>query len=552
MTIRNNLSRLWLLGIVVLSGLACHGPSRGLITTTRRAPAAVTGSGDLMSTSAQECVIVTADRSTVQQTGTQTLLLFEGRVDSASLMLASCGVNPGQNHTIYLNGQAVANVQDDAYRTCHCSGAVQPVAYPIDPTVIVSGWNYITITNDHDVTDSWMATDAYLVIDGDVQAAVAKEVTLTSSYDGSERIIACQTPVGYDPKQPVPLLVSIGGTGEDCWDALYHYAERANTYGWLLVAPRVRGLRRDWGGRTASLAAQRDVMDAIAYMQQHYAVDATRIYMSGFSAGGGVAATVAAKHPHVFAAVVDWIGPTDLEGWVEQRPELLDGLVVNDIGCAPTAGPDCRFEWQRRSAKEYVGNLKHVPMAIVHGRSDNLVPFAQSEEFYKAMSLSYDPESHNKVAVWHDGGHYDAVPQMRPLAFMSQFVLQPVPEEVSIRTDESKDYYWLEIWQLDGESQNAPGFSNVSSSFARADNSIWAEVWDERMGGEGNLPVRVSFDLVTMGLPAEGTFEVRETCVVTGERRTYHLPAERGRLEVTAERDATGAVHRSFSISLLR
>ena len=36
-------------------------------------------------------------------------------------------------------------------------------------------------------------------------------------------------------------------------------------------------------------------------MKTHFNVDANRIYMSGFSSGGGVAATVAAKYPHIFA-----------------------------------------------------------------------------------------------------------------------------------------------------------------------------------------------------------------------------------------------------------
>lgn len=504
------------------------------------------------STVSRGCLEVIANRKTVQFTEERLLLLYEGTPQAAYLVVSSCGVKAGKHHTIYLNGQAVAELEDDSYRTCRCDGAVRPITYTLaQPLAVRKGWNHISLTNDADIMDSWIAYDAKLLITGEVTGAVKTDFTFVSSYDGSTRRAAYKVPVGYRPDARVPLLVSIGGTGEDRWDALYHYAERTNAVGWLLMAPEVRSVNKAWGGRTASLATQHDVMDAIDYMLTHFSIDADRIYMSGFSAGGGVAATIAAKYPHVFAAVVDWIGPTDLHAWARQRPQLYEGMVVNDFGCPPDGESGaCPFEWERRSARKLVMNLKHVPMAIVHGRADEVVPFVQSEQFYTAMSELYDPTAHNKVAVWHDGGHLDAVPALRPLEFLQRFTLNAVPEDVMVRTDESKEYYWIHVQQRDWNGKTSEGFSNVIASYDRLAEAISVTVWDEREFEGGNLPVEVSIDLRRIGFDPDDTYAIEDYNLAAETRTSYERVPLDGHLRLTVPRDVLGKVYHRYSIQL--
>jgi poly(3-hydroxybutyrate) depolymerase len=421
-----------------------------------------------------------------------------------------------------------------------------------DPSVIKKGWNHISVTNDADVADSWLAYDAQLVIKGEVTGAIKSEFAFASGYDGSTRHAAYKVPAGYSPNISVPLLVSIGGSGEDRWDALYHYAERANAAGWLLVAPDVRRVNRDWGGRTASLATQHDVIDAIEHMVKRFAVDVERIYMSGFSAGGGVAATVAAKYPHVFAAVVDWIGPTDLLEWAQQRPELCSSLVANDFGCPAEGGETaCPFEWQRRSARFLVMNLKHVPLAIVHGRADDVVPFAQSEDFYRAMHEFYDPKVHHKVAVWHDGGHFDPVPSLRPLIFLEPYRVNATPQDITIRADESKDYYWIRIVQKDWKGQRRDGFTSVAAIFDSHTGVISVTVQDERLFAGGNLPVDVTIDLARIGFDPTVTYVIEHLNLATGTWAVEEVMPVDGRLLLTAPRDASGQVSHRYEVHLL-
>jgi len=476
------------------------------------------------------------------------LILYDGQPEIAYLTLSSCGVAQGGEHTIYLNGHPVSHMTPDSYPCCWCYGPVAPITYTI-PTasLVVSGWNEITITSDSDLAGAWLAYAARLTVQGVLSGALKSEFVFTSSYDGSLRRAAFKIPAKYNPDVPVPLLVSIGGTGEDRWDALYHYAERTNAVGWLLLAPDVRGLYPPSGGRTASLATQHDIVDAVKLMVERFEVDTGRIYLSGFSAGGGVAATVAAKYPHLFAAVVDWIGPTDLVQWIEQRPDLYSGLVANDMGCPPTnLTGSCAFEWGRRSAREFVMNLKHVPMAIVHGRADQQVPFAQSEDFHKAMAEHYDPLANNKVAVWHDGGHFDAVPNLRPIEFLSRFVLNPIPQDIDIRTDESKDYYWIAIEQKSWMGKASPGFSRVSAAYELDSRTISLTVRDERQLDSGNLPLDVCLDLVRIGMHDERTYVVEDYNFASGNVTTRRIIPDQGRLCLSVLRDAHGSVHRRY------
>ena len=503
------------------------------------------------STISRECLTIASDRATVKSAEGKVMLLYEGTPEMAHLRLISCGVKSGKRHTVYLNGQPVAQVKDDSYNTCICNSSGRPVTYTLtNPATVVNGWNFISITNDADVMDSWMGYGLQLVIAGKLSGAVIREFTFASSYDGSLRRAVYQLPMGYDPRMPVPLLVSIGGTGEDRWDALYHYAQQVNARGWLLVAPDVRQINKGSGGRTASLATQHDIMDAIHYMTETFHVDASRIYMSGFSAGGGVAATTAAKYPHIFAAVVDWIGPTDFLELIQQRPDLYWGLVTYDFGCPLEGGSSpCRFEWQRRAAREMVMNLKHVPMAIVHGRADDRVPFAQSEDFYNQMGKFYDPSAHNKLAVWHEGGHFDAVPALRPLDFMSNFTLNPNPQGIMIRTDESKDYYWVYIQQKDWYGKKADGFSNVMASYDLATRVISATIWDERTWGDGNLPLDVTFDLQAMSFDPDTIYDIEDHNLAMGSVVTRRgVRPAKGYLTISVPRDAWGKVHHRYLI----
>jgi predicted peptidase len=538
--------------------------SRTPTATTTRTPTQTPTPTQLLvptvvSSTASDCMEIVADGKTVQSAEAKMLLLWEGTPVTASLVLNSCGVKTDRNHSIYLNGQRVAQVESDVFSACNCFVGGRTVTYTLSsPSIVISGWNIISITNDADVTDDWLAYGARLSLAGNLASSTIGEITFTSRYDQTTRHALYQLPVGYrlgaaSQSAGLPVLVSIGGVGETKWDAVYRFAEDANAHGWIILAPDIRWVAEPEQGRTASLAVQHDIIDAIDYLlaSPAFNADPNRIYMSGFSVGGGIAATVAAKYPQRFAAVVDWAGPTDLHEWSEQRPEMeVKFPLIRDIGCAYDGGADpCPFEWTRRSARSMTQNLKHVPMAVVHGRNDTKVPFAQSSDFIAQMRNYFVPEDNNKLFFQHDGDHVDVWPGFSTLDFMAPFTLTANPSDIMIRADENKDYYWVQVVQKDWNGNWANGFSSIVASYDLASRVISATITDERGFRDGNLPVDVGFDLSAMGFDPSALYSIEDFDVAQGifVLSTGVAPKD-GRIWVSVPRDDLGKVVHQYLI----
>jgi hypothetical protein len=294
----------------------------------------------------------------------------------------------------------------------------------------------------------------------------------------------------------------------------------------------------DWwyGGLTASIEVQRDVVRAVDWVKGNYSVDEGRIYIAGFSAGGGIALTMAAKYPDLFAAAVDYAGPTDLKEWMEYLYTTgKGGSLVTNVGCFPQ---ECDFRWKRRSARMLAGNLKHVPLRVVHGTADASVLVGQSLDLFATMGLYFEPTMYSKGLVTHTAGHVYPVSGLseNDLEWLNQHRLDRTdpPQDLIIRSDESKSYYWLTIereWLGDD-----PHMNNVVASFDRGTNTIRVDkADDERQYGAAFYLV---FDLQAMGLDQWSTYTVEEYEPETGEFWMYTATPSASSLRIRVERNA--------------
>ena len=542
--------------------VSVHGAPASLVVIT-----STTGAYDN-----EPCMVITPTGTTVVSVEAQVFVpVFEGTPISARLVITSCGVRQGDRHGIYVNGQRVAEVQANIGPACSFCGDGRSDSYVIDPNVVVRGWNAISITNDASVSRGWTAHAPKLVIAGELRSAVISEFSTAP-----KRWASYQIPMDYDPNQSHPLLVLVGATFGDEFHGfrkqyrqgtlLRPVAQLAGERGWLVLAPSVRECEAreveagDYrgGGRTASKETQRDFVNAIDYMKTHFNVDAGRVYMSGFSSGGGVAAEIAVKYPDVFAAVVNWAGPNDLLEYVTegQRIDLKSTMIHYDFGCWVSGDPadQCGPWWKSRAARESSQNLKHVPMATIHGRADAEVPIHQSEQFYNSMARDYVPEEKNKLFLYHDGGCVDTVAGFDELEWMSQFRLNACPLEFKIRSDENKSYYWVTFHQKDWNGNTGHIYSQVEARYDPATRAISATVEDQRAYQYGNLPLDVDFDLWRLaecfpGLDPAAAYSVEDRNLNTGDYvlRRDVVPAA-GRLTVSLDRDRLRAVKHHFLI----
>ena len=131
----------------------------------------------------------------------------------------------------------------------------------------------------------------------------------TIAVDGEEREYYVHLPAGHDGATSAPLVLGLHGGGgtADKFDKLAHMNATADAHGFVAVYPQ--GLGNSWNdGRPINrLKKKADDVKFIAELCKQlagdYAVDESRIYVTGISNGGFMSMRLAAEMPDVFAAV---------------------------------------------------------------------------------------------------------------------------------------------------------------------------------------------------------------------------------------------------------
>ncbi len=106
-------------------------------------------------------------------------------------------------------------------------------------------------------------------------------------------------------KGSVPLVIALHGGGDDPQAFIEEvgWLEMARQKRFIIVAPEHQGLYSDQTVLGDSIAALAKYM-----MKTYPAIDASRVYASGYSMGGGATLTISTSHPRMLAAVVDMAG----------------------------------------------------------------------------------------------------------------------------------------------------------------------------------------------------------------------------------------------------
>ncbi|MDA8187736.1 MAG: hypothetical protein M0T85_06310, partial [Dehalococcoidales bacterium] len=152
----------------------------------------------------------------------------------------------------------------------------------------------------------------------------------------------------------------------------------------------------------------------------------------------------------------------------------------------------------------------HVPFAIVHGTQDTMVLPHHAEDLWNAIA-TYGPDNIAPIA-WYVGNHGDPENPFTidwAADWLSQSTLNSNPTGISIKTDESKPYYWLGVSQTGGDH-----WTEVRASFFPVTKTIAAVVSDTNSVG-------LSFDLNTMGLGSVPTYTISDRDVLRGTTNRY-------------------------------
>ncbi len=481
------------------------------------------------------------------------LLIWEGDVWSAELRVRICNTNPGKQHPIYMNGQLIGRTPASGCGNCEChdnlgcDGPDDYEVYAINPSLLATGpdyVNYITVTNGADLWDSFKAFSAHIVVHGAISGATSSSFPIGLDLNDATLWGMAQVPISYDPGLATPLLISVPGTGESSGDAVKRFAVQANQMGWLLASLDMRHTR--WNptyeqlARTPSLDVQQDILNLLDHMQANYNVDPSRLYLAGFSTGGGIAATMAAKYPDLFAGVLDYSGPTDYARWYVERGDLISKFDIEFYG-----GPVGNFEYPRRSSLALASNLQHVPMRIRHSAvGDDKVNFAHAQNLYDAVAQFDDKE-----LMPHTLGHDDPGngAKQSDLEFLSQYTRVQNPRQLNIITDEGKSYYWLGVSKIDTADRQWRGFVQIDAAYEPGTHTI--QVTAREGDFAQGKPFTVTLDLAKMHFNPAWSYDIEEYDTATGDFSLHAgvLPAD-GKLVLTVSANPLGIVGRQYVI----
>jgi dipeptidyl aminopeptidase/acylaminoacyl peptidase len=267
------------------------------------------------------------------------------------------------------------------------------------------------------------ATDASELYVLRPHAAAPERLTSTNAWlasrgIGTKRTIAWRAPdrtpldavltqpPNFDKGKKYPLVLVMHGGPTGSTRAIFNpLAALMAARGWLVLEPNYRGSDNHGAksiatslGRPMSVAGQ-DILDVLALVQKEGSVDATRIGVSGWSAGGMMTSWLITHDTRWRAAiagapVTSLLGVATMTDVNSYAPALLRGN--------PWADPAVMTRALEESPITYADRVK-TPTLIVTDAGDQRVPTPLAYQFYHAVRATGTPA---ELLVYPVNGHF--------------------------------------------------------------------------------------------------------------------------------------------------
>jgi hypothetical protein len=221
-------------------------------------------------------------------------------------------------------------------------------------------------------------------------AGEATTAPLGNYYLGLYLPYSLWIPDSYDQlSKPLPLFVNLHGITGNHQSHLFHNWPNGN---FDVPAMAISPLGRSEYGFYQRAAAL-DVFEALADAKRHLPVDDSRVYLSGFSMGGGGTYTLATQRPDLFAAAIPIAGPgSGTPNFLWPAPTGPLGVVRDHVG----------LQRMGSYGRELLDNALNVPFRIWHATLDNYVVQTFSEgDAARWEELGYDYQFANFATRTH-------------------------------------------------------------------------------------------------------------------------------------------------------
>jgi len=254
--------------------------------------------------------------------------------------------------------------------------------------------------------------------------------------DDSPQFARAYLPPDYDPEaagRTWPMVVVLHGYNPPnpqyirWWGVTRRHNSIAERHNVIVLEPHGRG-NTSYNG-----IGDADVLRAISLAKETFRVDAGRVYLTGYSMGGGGTWHVGSRHPELFAAIAPIYG-----GWDYHQRMEEDELV------RLTARQ--RYEMESWSSFAQAESLLTTPVFVNHGDADSLVDVNFSR--YAARMLQ---RWGYNLRYWEHpgGGHGRLGCEDELLRWFLSHRLNRDPRRVRIRSArlESAAAHWVRVEQ---------------------------------------------------------------------------------------------------------
>ena len=228
----------------------------------------------------------------------------------------------------------------------------------------------------------------------------------TLTIDAKERSYILRIPPQYDGRAKLPLVMLLHGANDSAAYAeeAYHFVEKSNAAGFLLVFPDALGDYHAWNGLGHDQDAKADLdflTMLLESLPKEYLIDPKRVYVCGHSAGAIMTFRLIAEHPELVSAA---------------------GIVAGAVG----------------SGDDAIAPKGPVPLIMFHGRKDDIIDYGSDDPAHPGTVAQ-------NVALWTKANGCPAKPSKtdRPVPTVQRDTyLSPTHAEVILYSLDNGNHMW--------------------------------------------------------------------------------------------------------------